>query len=92
VGRWEAILPGIINYLGERKPHDAILIETDEERRPVYLSHLAGRQSRPVGLATFPSTCNVLLGQEKGSHSTANRFQLRPHTDVNRPTIIPDFP
>lgn len=58
VGWWEAILLGIINYLGESKPHDAILIETDEERRPVYLSHLAGRQTRSVG-SSFQFAGNV---------------------------------
>jgi hypothetical protein len=49
VGLWEAILLGIINCLGESKPHDAILIETDEEGRLAYLSPLAGRQTLPVG-------------------------------------------
>jgi hypothetical protein len=49
VGLWETILFGIINCLGESKPYDAILIETDEEGRLAYLSPLAGRQTRPVG-------------------------------------------
>lgn len=61
VGRWEAILLGIINYLGESKPHDAILIETDEERRPVYLSHLAGRQARPVELFQIAGNIPIKL-------------------------------
>jgi len=41
----------IINYLGKSKPHDAILIETDEKRRVVYLSHLAKSQTSPVKLS-----------------------------------------